>query len=303
MVNAVLLTSGLSKKGCRGLQGDELLRDMVRRQANYCSRTGRRLVILYCQDGVHTCAQKALDDCEDLKVLVKLITCFCRDIAVDIVDWGFSFKEKGADSAEKKLDLASIFYFKGFGGGVDELIDIFGRDTTPKMQQLVLQLQNRIMFDGCTRHDGYDDSHRKIPLLAIMVCGAAMLMGNHFPGHTEIQTLNLLGNAWVKYHGGESTCSLAVSNDPNVIQIAPGIATIISFELGRVQCSCVVAAKKHISDYKAFAAGSQLHLEQVLARHAFHWTYHYYYDQFKGCWFQWACRSDGLVHFFPDEWA
>ena len=280
MVNAVLLTSGLSKKGCRGLQGDELLRDMVRRQANYCSRTGRRFVILYCQDGLHTCAQKALDDCEDLKVLVKLITCFCRDIAVDIVDWGFSFKEKGADSAEKKLDLASIFYFKGFGGGVDELIDIFGRDTTPKMQQLVLQLQNRIMFDGCTRHDGYDDSHRKIPLLAIMVCGAAMLMGNHFPGHTEIQTLNLLGNAWVKYHGGESTCSLPVTNDPNVIQIAPGIATIISFELGRVQCSCVVSAKTHIYTYEPFAAGSQPHLEQVLARNAMVWTVHYYYDEF-----------------------
>ena len=62
----------------------------------------------------------------------------------------------------------------------------------------------------------------------------------------------------------------------------------------------MVSARTQIGTYAPFAADSQSHLEQVLARNAVVWTVHDHYDEFRG-WYKWACRSDGLFHYCPDS--
>merc|ERR1712173_342715 len=80
--------------------------------------------VMYCQDGLERVCQKELESSVELKSLVR----FCRwcideeHIPVKVIGISFSFYDVDAAS---KLDVADVFYFKGFGGGVERLVNIF----------------------------------------------------------------------------------------------------------------------------------------------------------------------------------
>ena len=79
----------------------------------------------------------------EIKCTIRLIKHHCPD--TEITSRPFSF---GDSDAAHKLDEGDVFYFKGFGGGIDRMQHIFGgeEDVTPRIRDLVEHFQNRIMF-------------------------------------------------------------------------------------------------------------------------------------------------------------
>ena len=55
-------------------------------------------------------------------------------------------------SSSSKLDEGDVFYFKGFGAGVDRMQSIFGvEEVVTRKRDLVEHFQNRIMFSSPDR--------------------------------------------------------------------------------------------------------------------------------------------------------
>jgi hypothetical protein len=216
----------------------------------------------------------------EIKCTIRLIQLHCPNI--EISSRPFSFDDS---DAAQKLDEGDVFYFKGFGKGVDLMQHIFGgeEDVTPRNRDLVQHFQNRIMFS----------TPERCSLLTFMVCGAAILMGTHYPDHGRIVALNLLGDVYVKYHSCETTKNIQVTAEANVIQLAPGVANIMWFEQGRCDISVAVVAPSRYNDYAGFAALSQDHIRTVMLSNALKWTIYGWGDRF------WACRANGQVVGLP----
>ena len=164
MVMSIMLAQGVSEKGAgRWLKPSQLLGEMLQKVGKAANSRGHPLVLLYCGDGsndLHSWAKV------EIKCLIRLIGHHCPGL--EIVSHPFSFYDS---DAVQKLNQGDIFYFKGFGAGVDQLQSIFGVEgvANPQYRDLVEHFQNRIMFsnpDGCQ-------------LLTFMICGAAILMGTH----------------------------------------------------------------------------------------------------------------------------
>ena len=156
------------------------------------------------------------------------------------------------------------------------------RVVQPHVRDVVEQFQNRIMFS----------SPHRCQLLTFMVCGAGIIMGTHYPRRNGIQCLKVFGDAHVKYHSCETTSSIPVSTEKNVIQLAPGIANIVWFEHGIVTVSVEVVAESHRTNYQTFADRSRDHIRNVLLSNAFKWRAYTWENK---CW---ACRADGTIVVF-----
>ena len=273
MVMTVMLSQGINEKGAeKHLKGNPLFCSMAQKLAECSLARGRPLMLLYCGDGKPAYATWQM---KEIKNTIRLIQCICPNI--QITHLPFSFHDT---DAAQKLDEGDVFYFKGFGGGVDDMQRIFGGQDG--MRQVVETFQNRIMF---SRPD-------RCSLLTIMVCGAAINMGTHYPDHGRLVTLKLLGDAYVQYHACATTANIQVTADNNVIQLAPGVANIMWFEAmtNRVDISACVVAKSRVSDYAGFAARSEEHIRDVMQSNAFKWRI--YGWEGRMCW---ACRADGLT--------
>ena len=276
MVMTVMLAQGISEKGGeKQLHSNQLLGQMLRKVAEGCR--GFPLVLLYCADG-----KDVMNSWEmvEIKCTIRLIQSLCHDI--QITSRSFSFYDP---DAVQKLDEGHVFYFKGFGGGVDRMQSIFGeeQDVTPRTRDLVKHFQNRIMFS----------SPERCSLLTFMVCGAAILMGTHYPGQRRIVALNLLGDVHVKYHACETTKNIQLTEEVNVIQLAPGVANIMWFEQGRLDISVHVVARNRCTNYATFAALSEGHIRTVMLSNALKWKMYQWEDKF------WACRADGYITVAP----
>ena len=135
-------------------------------------------------------------------------------------------------------------------------------------------------------------------MLTIMICGAAIISGTHYPNAEEVRCLNLLGDAHVQYHACETTSSIDVATNNNTIQLAPGIANIVRCIDGHVQVEAAVVAKLSPSSYYDFAERSQLHIRQVMTKNMHTWRIYQYSRRrpFTDNSFDvvfWACRTDG----------
>ena len=60
--------------------------------------------------------------------------------------------------------------------------------------------------------------------------------------------------------------------DPNVIQLAPGVAIIMSIQEGMLQVETAVVAKSRRADYDSFAELSARHIRKVMSFNAFKWS-------------------------------
>ena len=130
------------------------------------------------------------------------------------------------------------------------------------------------------------------PLLAFNVCGAAIVMGKQYPMAPELKGLQLLGQCSVHYHACESISSIAVSEDPNVLQMAPGVANILYFQNDVIQNACEVISKNSPTKCYPFAEQSAAHIARVLRVVTGDWRG--YFDAKVG---HWWCRADGVVRF------
>ena len=275
MVYLVQLAQGLSETGARkALPGSRTFESMVRDVVS--RRKLDLLVALYCADG----AVRSWDPMSSVeaKVLEDLIRCICPDVMIDARKFSFH-----ADDALRLLQEADVFYFKGFGGDSQLLLPNFGESVSEEMARRVLQFQNKCMFSG---------------VLAIMVCGAAVLTGTHYPGQALFKGLQLLGDAYVHYHACERTTSLVASTSNDTIQLAPGIANIIRCEVGQLECEAVNVARSSKDAYEQFRAQSELHLTAVMQQQRGLWRTYYFYDH-SGRAFLWKSRTDGKILILP----
>ena len=207
MVYLVQMAKGLSEKGAgkRGLPYYSMLVEMAQHVARH--RKNEPVIVLYCDDGA---GYGDIMSSVERKVLERLLVEeWCPGL--NIVGMKFSFHD---DRALQLLEIADVFYFKGFSGGTDRLLPIFGKAVPrdSEMADRVTAFQNKCMFDG---------------MLAFMVCGAAIITGTHYPGDDQLEGLKLLGDAYVHYHASESIGSIEVSTSNNVIQLVPSVANIL----------------------------------------------------------------------------
>ena len=268
----VQLAQGISEKGAeKYLKYDELLKRMIQKVAECCTSRSRSLVLLFCADGAYNidCWQMV-----EVKCVKRLIKYFAPDTEVE--SRLFSFRDS---NAAQNLEEADVFYFKGWGGDVREMQNIFGRDqhVTPEIQQVVQLFQNRILFSDTSR----------CSLLTFMVCGGAILMGTHYPNQNQIVTLKLLGDVVVKYHACETTANINVTTEDHAIQLVPGVANIMWFEHGHLDVSCAIVAKKDFESYYVFAKESEHHIRTVMRSQALKWRIYLWGGK---CW---GCRADG----------
>ena len=270
MVYLVQMAKGLSEKGAgkRGLPDCSMLVEMAQHVAWH--RKHEPLIVLYCDDGA---GYGDIMSSVERKVLERLLQQWCPGL--NIVGMKFSFHD---DRALQLLEIADVFYFKGFGGGTDRLLPIFGKAVPrdSEMADRVTAFQNKCMFDG---------------MLAFMVCGAAIITGTHYPGDDQLEGLKLLGDAYVQYHANESIAAIEVSKSNNVIQLCKGVANIISCRDGLLGVKVEVIAKSEVSTYWPFAKQCQLHLTAVMIHQHTTWRI-YTWVEFGQSYF-WACRTDG----------
>ena len=205
----------------------------------------RALHVLYCDDGKGQVWN--IKDCIERKVLQQLLSRWLPGL--DIVEIQFSFHN---ENAFELLQKADIFYFKGFGGGTQQLLPIFGQSVSLEMAERIHAFQNKLMFKN---------------MLAFLVCGAAILTGTHYPGENRLQGLKLLGDAHVCYHACQSQSIVLhaikesfESDDKHVIHLAPGIANIIRCVGGDMQVHCEVVARDSPSHYWDLAAANTEHI-------------------------------------------
>jgi hypothetical protein len=283
MVYMVQIAQDLSEKGAgKKLLGCKMLAAMVATVADI--RKDDSLYVMYCADGSgHPFDMDGIEQ----KVLARLLAQRLPD--VNIVHVQFSFHE---DEALKKLQAADIFYFKGFGGGVGNILPIFGKRVfhatlsgevlhVSQMAQRVAAFQEKCMFHG---------------MLTFMICGAAVISGTHYPGHAELQGLQLLGDAHVQYHACGTTSSIQVATNDNTLQLVPGVANIISCEGGVAQVETVVVSRDSPSHYWDCAEKLQLHLNTVMKVNMYTWRI-YYWTTVGPTKNFWACRTDGKCTF------
>ena len=145
MVMTVMLAQGIREKAEKRLDHNELLGKMLRKVALSARSRRLPLVLLYCGDGVRDVDSWAK---VEIKCAIRLIRWHCGGI--EITSRPFSF---GDSDAAQKLDEGDVFYFKGFGAGVDRMQSIFGVEevVTPRKRDLVEHFQNRIMFSSPDR--------------------------------------------------------------------------------------------------------------------------------------------------------
>ena len=125
MVFLVQMTHGLNEKGHgKRLPWCQMFVDMIREVARH--RMRRALHVLYCDDGKGQVWN--IKDCIERKVLQQLLS-DCLP-GLDIFEIQFSFHN---ENALELLQKADIFYFKGFGGGTQQLLPIFGQPFLPEM--------------------------------------------------------------------------------------------------------------------------------------------------------------------------
>ena len=271
----VCLAQGISEKGAGKVLGynelmTQLLRDRIRRGRH----AGKALTVLFCADGI--CGDRNTYDvaqCVECKVLKNLVAQWLPDWAVTVEL--FSFYNSPIDMLER----ADIFYFKGFGGDLTHLLPIFGHDRPQEIALRIKVFQEKIVFGN---------------MLSFLVCGAAVLCGSHYPARPDIRSLKLFGDAYIVYHACETSSGIEVTDDPDIIQLVPGVANIIACTPGRLAVDCPVVAKSHKASYETFATASEAHVYNCMRCQVEIWRTYYYLD-LAGREKYWACRTDGLT--------
>ena len=137
---------------------------------------------------------------------------------------------------------------------MQHVLHIFGDQASAMTQAVVEKFQNRCMFG----------SDEKSSLMTFMVCGAAILMGTHYPGSPFLKTLKLLGDTHVDYKACERTSQVEITNGlDDRIQLALGVANILWFEDGHTEFSCEVVAKRYY-EYAEFATMNEIRMRKVM---------------------------------------
>ena len=226
--------------------------------------------VLYCDDGA--AERLDLDTAVEAKVLLRLIRDWLPGIIIHYSI--FSFHNQ---NAVQLLADADIFYFKGFGGDIQQLLPIFGQSCSREMRERVREFHDRLIFNR---------------MLAFMVCGAAVLCGTHYPGEPRLNGLKILGDAWVDYHKCATTNNILVPSDRYRIHLAPGVANIIRCDevCRQVHCACV--GSKSPTHYEVFRKEHTTHLLWVMGVHSLIWRI-FWWIRNSGRVYWWACRTDG----------
>ena len=270
MVYLVQLTDGLNENGAgRRLVDCEILKSIVKKVTEHHNNLEVR--VLYCDDGA--AGRLDLDTSVEAKVLSRLIKHWLPSIS--LIHYSiFSFHN---ENAVQLLADADIFYFKGFGGDIQQLLPIFGQSCSREMRERVREFHDRLIFNR---------------MLAFMVCGAAVLCGTHYPGEQRLKGLRLLGDAYVHYHACETTSNILVSSDRYRIHLAPGVANIIRCDDGCTQVHCACVGTKRPMSYEVFRKENTTHLLWVMGVHALIWRI-FRWIRNSGTVYWWACRTDG----------
>jgi hypothetical protein len=290
MVTALMLAQGFSEKGSQKfLPWDDLMSKMLDDVIRHAAARGHPFKLAYCGDGAtYDFAYTAVEVKVAVRIIQKRLDAVGSTMPIETIK--FSFLGDKAEAATT-LRTADMFYFKGFGGGVKQLFPVFGGwtgDTTTEMCELVELFKRRLMEP--------QPEQQRCSLLLVAVCGAAILLGTHYPGQARIKTLSVLGDVHIQYDACKNIADVRNSNNADVIQLVNGIANVIRFQNGEVEVSTCCVAKSHHWTYDPFKTVHTAHLQRLIEIHSRKWRVY--------CWCMgetwdienvstWACRADG----------
>ena len=228
-MKVILLPVGLNDSVCEAMMYDSCVQLIMPMKPE--------MIFLVCQDGLLEGYRTPVDDLQEIIYMKK----FYAHLGVDhrIVFKAFSFYEDSFDAYDK-LKEADLFYFKGFGGGFESVMDVF---SSTRHWTLVEKLQELVAYNR---------------MVYIGVCGGAMIAGKKWLGDRRVEPnlelLSLFGQASVRY---DMCCppedvDQDIFHDLNIFHLTSACGIAIYCVNGYASGSCFIVKKTGRAKWSSF---------------------------------------------------
>lgn len=239
MVMRIILTPrGMNDPLVRALTNDKVASNLLpeRKESKVviCQDGVERkeIKVVICQDGWTPSLRVDVSKLQETTYLQKLF-----DNCFDGVRLRFENISFDDGDFVANLSDADIFYFKGFGGGMAQVREIF---SNPHYQDSIREVARKVMYNQ---------------MVYFGVCGGAIVAGRDWigPDFGTVTFLDCLGGLSVRYTPSVPASSVQIIEwDDRLVEVTDGCGVAMHVEEGFARASCFIAVKKRKSTWWSY---------------------------------------------------